>query len=223
MFRSIPLAIPILVGVIVGPAAGQPAAPRSMPIGGSASQPIGHFDFCQVYQSECRRTGNAAPLPLTTALLERLEFVNRHVNTAITSITDAALYNRADLWEYPSTAGDCEDFVLLKRRILADAGWPLSTLLITMVLQPNGEAHAVLTVRTDRGDYVLDNLSAEVRLWTDTPYTYVKRQSHRDAGAWVTVSDEPTFHRLPAANPDNVLGPLGVIGVIETLGNIARP
>ena len=36
-------------------------------------------------------------------------------------------------------------------------GWPESKLLITVVRDENNEGHAVLTVRTDEGDFILDN------------------------------------------------------------------
>lgn len=188
----------------------------SMATGGVTSQPIGHYEFCQANRSECRRTGGAQPIGLTEAALAQLDAVNRQVNGSIRAVTDAQLYNRLELWAYPTSAGDCEDFVLLKRRLLADAGWPLSDLLITMVLQADGEGHAVLTVRTDRGDYVLDNLSTEVRLWTDTPYIYVKRQSDRDAGTWVTISGSTaTAGGAPVPN----LGPIVAAAALGRIGN----
>ncbi|MCW5718657.1 MAG: transglutaminase-like cysteine peptidase [Bauldia sp.] len=160
----------------------------SMATGGITSQPIGHYEFCALNRSECRRTPVAQPVGLTDATFAQLDAVNRHVNESVVAVTDAQLYNLVELWTYPTGAGDCEDFVLLKRQLLAAAGWPLSSLLITMVFQANGEGHAVLTVRTDHGDFILDNLSNEVRLWTDTPYIYIKRQSDRDAGTWVSIS-----------------------------------
>ena len=51
----------------------------------------------------------------------------------------------------------------------------------------SSRGHAVLTVRTNRGDFVLDNLTTKVMLWKDTPYTYLKRQSARHAGHWVSI------------------------------------
>ena len=44
-------------------------------------------------------------------------------------------------------------------------------------------------VRTDRGDLVLDNQDSMVRIWSDTPYQFVKRQSQADAGQWVLIDD----------------------------------
>ncbi len=100
-----------------------------------------------------------------------------------------ALYGVPEFWTYPTTAGDCEDFVLLKRRDLIQKGWPPGALLITVVRQTNGDGHAVLTVATDRGDLVLDSLDPRIRLWSDTSYTYVKRQSEHDSGKWVAIED----------------------------------
>ena len=71
-------------------------------------------------------------------------------------------FGREEVWAYPTTEGDCEDFVLLKRRKLINRGWPVGSLLVTVVRQKNGDGHAVLTVLTDRGDLVLDNLNPQV-------------------------------------------------------------
>ena len=68
-------------------------------------------------------------------------------------------------------------------------GLSVSNLLITVVRKPNGEGHAVLTVRTDRGDYILDNLINRVRLWSETGYRYLKRQAVDHTGHWVSIPD----------------------------------
>ena len=97
------------------------------------------------------------------------------------------IYGRPEFWAYPDKIGegDCEDLALLKRRDLIKKGWPTGALLITVVRQRNGEGHAVLTVLTDRGDLVLDNLNPRVLVWNATDYEYVKRQSEYDSGQWV--------------------------------------
>ena len=95
----------------------------------------------------------------------------------------------AILWSYPDGAGDCEDFVLLKRRMLMEKGFAAGDLLITVVRKPDGEGHAVLTLRTAQGDYILDNLNNEVKLWTETPYRYLKRQASFHAGRWVSIEN----------------------------------
>src|SRR5690606_18177484 len=102
-------------------------------------------------------------------------------------ITDLELFGQEEVWAYPETEGDCEDFVLLKRRLLMQRGWPAGALLITVVRQTNGDGHAVLTVLTDSGDLVLDNLDPRVKLWSETEYQYVKRQSEFDSGRWIAI------------------------------------
>ena len=37
------------------------------------------------------------------------------------------------------------------------AGWPRQALLITVVRDKKGDGHAVLTVKTDKGEFILDN------------------------------------------------------------------
>ncbi len=161
-----------------------------MPMGRDTSQPIGHYLFCQEHPSECSvRSAQTDPVALDDVSWEMLQQVNNAVNGAILPATDQEIFGVDELWVYPTVWGDCEDFVLLKRRMLVENGWPVSSLLITVVLQPNGEGHAVLTVRTDRGDLILDNLDSRIRLWNETEYLFVKRQSERNTGGWVTIDD----------------------------------
>ncbi|MBO3758663.1 transglutaminase-like cysteine peptidase [Ciceribacter sp. L1K23] len=161
-----------------------------MVTGKVTSQPIGHYEFCRANWSECSiRTRATAPRQVTAHGWEIVRNVNISVNHSIKPFTDAEIYGREELWTYPVDVGDCEDFVLLKRKTLIEAGFPVSDLLITVVRKPDGEGHAVLTLRTAQGDYVLDNLSDEVKSWLDTPYTFLKRQASFDTGRWVTIED----------------------------------
>jgi predicted transglutaminase-like cysteine proteinase len=174
--------------------ADSPAGVSFVVTGGITSRPIGHDEFCKTYADECRPNASLIEIvSLTDQLFGQLVSINESVNAAVTPVTDSAFYNLTELWTYPSGAGDCEDFVLAKRRALVEAGWPPSALLITVVRQKSGDGHAVLTVRTDRGDFVLDNLDPDVHLWNQTPYTFVKRQSQADAGAWVSITDDRTI------------------------------
>jgi predicted transglutaminase-like cysteine proteinase len=159
-------------------------------VGGTTSIPVGHSEFCKARPDECRPHANpVSAVPLNEGLWQQLLTVNAMVNQAITPVTDQDLYQVAEFWTYPNGYGDCEDFALLKRRELINAGWPASTLLMTVVKQANGEGHAVLLVRTDRGDLVLDNQIGSVDLWSQTPYKFIKRQSQTDAGKWVDMVD----------------------------------
>jgi predicted transglutaminase-like cysteine proteinase len=157
---------------------------------GATSQPIGHYEFCQRYPQECSvRSRASSRVHLTPALWSQLVEVNASVNLAIKPATDQEVYGVPEYWAYPTTRGDCEDLVLLKRRDLIERGWPVGALLITVVRQTNGDGHAVLTVTTDRGDLILDSLEPRVLTWNDTDYQYVKRQSEFNSGQWVGIDD----------------------------------
>mgnify|MGYP002654042283 CR=1 FL=1 len=93
----------------------------------------------------------------------------------------------ADRWDLAEDgSGDCEDFQLLKRHLLAKAGLPRRAMRMTVVIDEKGEGHAVLTLLTDRGDLVLDNKTSAVLPWHQTGYTFIKRES-QDAIAWVSL------------------------------------
>jgi predicted transglutaminase-like cysteine proteinase len=150
--------------------------------------PVGYVVFCHEHEADCRYSGPFADLvQLTPDKIAALEQVNRTVNTSVSPVTDLELYGKAEVWAYPKDKGDCEDYVLLKRRMLIERGWPESTLLITVVRDENNEGHAVLTVRTDAGDLVLDNKRQAIVRYNETPYTFIKRQSERNPLVWISL------------------------------------
>jgi predicted transglutaminase-like cysteine proteinase len=184
----------IILGMLMGQAgASEPSGTAFMATAGKTSQPIGHYEFCQSHMSECSVLSRApSHVRLTPQLWNELVAVNAEVNLSVTAATDEEIFGRPEVWAYPGQKGDCEDLVLLKRRDLIRRGWPVGALLVTVVRQRNGEGHAVLTVTTDRGDLVLDNLQPRVLVWTDTDYQYVKRQSEFNSGQWTAIDDVRT-------------------------------
>lgn len=167
------------------------AGGRHMHTGGRTTQPVGHYEFCQGLPQECRqKTPKKAPVELTRKLWATIVAVNNDVNASVMPRTDMEIWGREEVWSYPVNGlGDCEDYVLEKRRRLMQAGVPAGNLLITVARQPNGEGHAVLTVHTGMGDFILDNLEGKVLLWSDTEYTYLKRQSAQHSGVWVSINN----------------------------------
>jgi predicted transglutaminase-like cysteine proteinase len=156
---------------------------------GRSLPPIGHVGFCNEYPSECERVGRSDnQVQLTLRRKADLRDVNNLVNQMVRPVSDMSLYGRIEYWTYPNGEGDCEDYVLLKQRLLIERGWPASALLITVLRDENNEGHAVLTVRTSRGDFLLDNKRAEIMTWNESQYTFVKRQSDRDPKIWVSLS-----------------------------------
>ena len=125
--------------------------------------------------------------------------VNRWVNETVKPMTDMDHWGVIEKWSLPTDGyGDCEDYVLLKRKMLIDAGWPREALLITVVRDKKGEGHAVLTVKTDKGEFVLDNQNENVLAWTETGYRFVKRQSQSDPNVWVSLGDDRRRSPPPA-------------------------
>jgi predicted transglutaminase-like cysteine proteinase len=153
--------------------------------------PPGWVEFCAQEPSEC---GGPTTAPREVALsLEAwmdLVRVNKRVNDTITPLSDLEHWGVVERWSYPDDGyGDCEDYVLLKRRMLIQSGWPREVLLMTVVRDKKDQGHAVLTVTTDKGDYVLDNQNEDILLWSRTGYRFVKRQSQSNARVWVSLGD----------------------------------
>jgi predicted transglutaminase-like cysteine proteinase len=166
-------------------------------VGEVTRAPIGWVQFCEERPWECRAEATEPrDVQLTKSAFKELDRVNRYVNDHIKPMTDLEHYGVVEKWAYPEDGyGDCEDYVLLKRRMLMQIGWPRGALLITVVRDKKGDGHAVLTVRSDKGEFILDNQEAEILPWSETGYRYVKRQSQSDPNVWVSLGDNrPTTY-----------------------------
>jgi predicted transglutaminase-like cysteine proteinase len=153
--------------------------------------PIGWLEFCTEYAPECETKAlEPRDIVLTARGWNDLVRINKRVNETIRPITDLEHWGVAERWNYPDDGyGDCEDYVLLKRRMLMQAGWPRQALLITVVRDKHGDGHAVLTVKTDKGEFILDNQNQEILAWAQTGYRFIKRQSQIDPNVWVSLGD----------------------------------
>jgi predicted transglutaminase-like cysteine proteinase len=160
-------------------------------LGDTTRAPIGWIEFCADNPTEC--SGGATQprdIVLSQTAWRDLSKVNRWVNENVKPMTDQDHWGVVEKWSLPTDGyGDCEDYVLMKRKLLIDAGWPREALLITVVRDRRGEGHAVLTVKTDKGEYILDNQNENVVGWTETGYRFVKRQSQSDPNVWVSLGD----------------------------------
>ena len=165
--------------------------PGYVAVVGPTLVPYGWGDFCQRYKGECDGAAVAAlDVNYAPAAMKRIKQINAWVNSNVKPMSDQDHWGVVDRWDYPTDGyGDCEDYVLLKRRLLINEGFPKQGLLVTVVRDEKGEGHAILTVKTNKGEYVLDNLDDEVRAWNKTRYRFVKRQSQSDQNAWVDLGD----------------------------------
>lgn len=168
--------------------------------------PSGYLDYCMRNPAECPSSAREATQPETLTPLRwaELDRVNAMVNASVRYVTDASLYNRQEYWTYPNGRGDCEDYVLAKRKMLLDRGWRAETLLIGVALDLEGARHAVLIVSTDKGDFVLDNQLERVVSWSETGYSWEKRQTASNPNIWVALTGDaaaPELFEAPAAQP----------------------
>jgi predicted transglutaminase-like cysteine proteinase len=167
-----------------------PQASSYAAVGEETAIPYGWVDFCQRRPGECSQPALAPrDIVLSAAAWRQLERVNTQVNAAIAPISNYDHWGTIlDHWDYPVDGkGDCKIYALAKRKLLIEMGFPRQALLMTIVRDLDGEGHAILTARTDRGDFILDNLTDEIRPWTATGYRFLKRQSQEDPNVWVAM------------------------------------
>lgn len=187
------LGIACVIGV-VAPALGSPVTSTERPLtistGAPTRAPIGWVEFCAENAPDCVAQPIGAGTMLTAKTWKLLVRVNNLVNEQIQPMTDMEHHGVVEKWSYPDDGyGDCEDYVLMKRRMLGELGVPMQDLLITVVRDTKGEGHAVLTVKTDKGEFILDNQNPDILLWSETAYRFVKRQSQFDPNIWVSLGD----------------------------------
>jgi predicted transglutaminase-like cysteine proteinase len=178
-------AIPPLSSAIAMPAGISPFVQA----GRDARPPSGYVAFCQREPDACvAHPGQDDKIKLTDEIWARLEKVNHLVNAAIRPEEDLDHYGVADYWTVPvDGAGDCEDYVLAKRKMLVLLGLPEPALRITVVLDHGTIRHAVLTVATDRGDFVLDSLKDEILATGQADYVWVERQDRASRTGWIAL------------------------------------
>jgi predicted transglutaminase-like cysteine proteinase len=180
-----------MVAALAMPAEAASERPLFIAVGSSTRAPVGWVEFCSEYAPECEtKAVEARDVVLSTKSWKDLLRINKWVNDTVKPVTDLEHWGVVERWNYPDDGyGDCEDYVLLKRRMLMQAGWPRQALLITVVRDTRGDGHAVLTVKTDKGEFVLDNQNEDVLVWSETGYRFVKRQSQNDPNVWIALGD----------------------------------
>lgn len=166
-------AVPTLANT--GPA----VAPR-LETSGSFTAPIGFQIFCLTSPAHCRG-GGSSQVRLTGAVMDTLKSINSRVNRSI-----AARGERVDEWAVNVSSGDCEDYALTKRAALIGAGLPAGALRIAAATTRSGVGHAVLVVRTDQGDLVLDNLTGSIKPSNQTGLRWVA-MTNANGRSWTKI------------------------------------
>jgi predicted transglutaminase-like cysteine proteinase len=197
-------ALAVVVGSVLDAQAAQDATSalavsQFAPVEDAADKPLlSWLDYCRRYSDDCTiDLSEPTQVKLTPHLLDEIRSINLLVNTTVVPETDLEHWGVMDHWDQAEDGyGDCEDYQLLKRALLVKAGVPRRALLMTVVLDAQGEGHALLMIRTNKGDYILDNLTDSVLPWSKTGYVFVKRESQYFVG-WVRI-DMPVGQYEPA-------------------------
>jgi predicted transglutaminase-like cysteine proteinase len=189
----------IMATASISAASASPSA-ATMREGGFALAPFSFVKFCLDYPSDCPRSAGPGRVHLTSERMTELASVNRAVNAAIRPTPDTSAFR---YWKLNVIAGDCNSFAVQKRHELIQRGWPAAALALTVVKTSWGEGHLVVTVRTDKGDLVLDNLRATIVSWQRTGYDWIMRQSERNPQFWVDLDGGQAGPVYAAADIDD--------------------
>lgn len=166
---------------------GQPAKAPNMKTFGPTTIPIGAYEYCKRYSSRCKFRSKNKVINLNRKSWKKIVDVNFDVNSSVIPMTDQENYGVAERWEIPTKIGDCEDYVLAKMVSLSNVGIPLGAMRVTVVYDANDGGHAVLTLVTDRGDFILDNNNNKVLRWQKAELTYLKRQAPGNLMLWESL------------------------------------
>ena len=151
--------------------------------------PMAHAVFCVKYPRECevrKIAFRGRKLEMTPQRWADLTAVNMMVNRGISPERNL-LGLAGEKWIISPVSGDCNDYAVTKRHELLVRGWPSRSLLLAEVAIPNGDLHLIVVVRTAEGDFVLDNLNANIKPWSKVPYQWVRMQVPSNPRFWTTV------------------------------------
>jgi predicted transglutaminase-like cysteine proteinase len=163
-----------------------------IPIADGSAQPTDAWsEFCKSFPTECAiNPAEPAMIELDERVWKLIVATNKHVNATVKPQEDIDHWGVIDRWDYPDDGyGDCEDYQILKRRLLVEADLPRRALRMVVVLDELGQGHAVMAVRTDQGDFILDNKRDAVLPWHHTGYVYIKSEGDQSL-AWVTLGNQ---------------------------------
>lgn len=147
------------------------------------TRPLPYEDFCRRDPAECLLNGSST-IKLPPRAMTLLQQVNTQVNDEVTFVLDIEQYNQEEYWSLPRMgSGDCEDKALEKRRRLAKLGFPRAAMKLMIVSHKKFlHSHALFSIETDSGTYVMNSFTDEVLSWYQAPYNYEARE--RVDGHW---------------------------------------
>jgi predicted transglutaminase-like cysteine proteinase len=177
----------VLISLVLATLASPTHASPFIRTGENTLAPMAFVVFCLKYPGDCEAAGAPTErIVLTTERKQELAAVNTHINRTIKPERNLGGLATERWLLYPPT-GDCNDYAVTKRHELLARGWPSGTLLIAVVIVPGTGGHAVLVVRTDAGDLVLDSLRGNLTPWDRLPYRWVRIEATDNPRYWKRI------------------------------------
>ncbi len=196
LMRAVAITVFLFFVLVAGPRAGAAEIHQLdaawIPVADGSAQPTAAWsEFCERNPGECAiNPAEPATIQLDERVWNGIVAINKQVNAAVSPQEDIHHWGVIDRWDYPSDGyGDCEDYQILKRRLLVEAGLPRRALRMVVVLDELGQGHAVLAARTDQGDFILDNKRDAVLPWHQTGYVYIKSEGDQSV-AWIALGNQ---------------------------------
>ncbi|MDU8945516.1 transglutaminase-like cysteine peptidase [Ovoidimarina sediminis] len=158
-----------------------------LPLAEQIAPPYGAKHLCSelAWACESRRSSSLS----TDQQLHLAKRLSQDINRRVRPVEDIRQYKKEEYWALPTVrGGDCEDVALLKKKELIARGVAPERLLMATVMSRRTGPHAVLVLRLASGDYILDSVTATVKLWHRTGYTFLKVQNPDSPETWVRVS-----------------------------------
>ena len=123
---------------------------------------------------------------------QQLELINSWVNRTIRYAEDANAFGARDFWASPAASlkgrGDCEDYAIAKYASLKALGFGEDRMRIVIVNDTRKKiGHAVLSVKTMDGIYILDNQNIQPVLHQRISY-YAPVYSINASGRWINIA-----------------------------------
>lgn len=143
-----------------------------------------------------------------SADINRLEAVNRYVNSRVRYVEDRQQHGLADVWSAATQTlgrgrGDCEDYAIAKLQMLRHAGISDSDLYLVIVKDLTSRRdHAVLVVRAAQRMFVLDN-GTDRLFESESVRDYRPVMTFAASGTWTHGYriGPPAYHLASAQTP----------------------
>ena len=160
------------------------AKPVYLREGAATLAPFAHVKFCMTSPDRCKSTGGAELIDMTSDARDRIAAINVNVNRAIRPLADPP---GQEVWVVGGAAGSCHDYAVTKREQLLQAGFSSRAIRLAVAYTGDGQGHAVVVVRTNQGDMVLDNRTNAIRRWDKTDLHWIKIESSDNPRFWVSL------------------------------------